>query len=270
LPRSEIVTQGNPDELPPCIYLWPDRFFYLGPSFGTARHRHHAAQVLVGLDGPFRLRGDASADWCRLYAALIDTDTPHLADATGTGMTALYVEPESAVYAAMRKGDHFRAGALSPGLYDYSVSPDLHQALNHARNQGADCTAAWRLGLALLRLQDELETAPERDPRVEAALSFIRGDYAGLDDLARRVHLSPSRLAHLFREQVGVAIRRYVLWARLRHAVQYALNRASLTETAHAVGFTDSAHLSNSFRQMFGLPPSFLFDRRIDLDVHLC
>lgn len=119
-----------------------------------------------------------------------------------------------------------------------------------------------------MRLQDELETAPERDPRVEAA--FIRGNYAGLDDLARRVHLSSSRLAHLFRQQTGIAIRRYVFWARLRRAVQYALDGANLTETAHAVGFSDSAHLSNSFRQMFGLAPSLLFDRRIDLDVHRC
>lgn len=257
-------------QTPPRIYLWPDRFLYLGPSFDTDRHRHHAAQVLVGLDGPFRLRGDTNADWHTLHAALIDTDTPHLADATGTGMAVLYIEPESAIYAAMRDGDNFGAGVLSPGLYEYAVPANLLQALINCRNQGADCATAWRLGLALLQLEEEPRTAPELDPRVTAALTYIRSNYAGLDDLAQRVHLSPSRLTHLFREQTGVAIRRYVLWARLRRAVEYALDGASLTETAHAVGFSDSAHLSNSFRQMFGLPPSFLFDRRISLDVHLC
>jgi AraC-like DNA-binding protein len=31
---------------------------------------------------------------------------------------------------------------------------------------------------------------------------------------------------------------------------------ASLTTAAHAAGFTDSSHLSNTFRRMFGLSPS--------------
>ena len=41
---------------------------------------------------------------------------------------------------------------------------------------------------------------------------------------------------------------------------------SSLTEAAHAAGFADSAHLSRTFRSMFGITPSFLF-RRGQLDV---
>ena len=34
---------------------------------------------------------------------------------------------------------------------------------------------------------------------------------------------------------------------------------ASLTEAAHLAGFADSAHLSRTFRAMFGVAPSLLF-----------
>ena len=34
---------------------------------------------------------------------------------------------------------------------------------------------------------------------------------------------------------------------------------ANLTEAAHLAGFADSAHLSRTFRAMFGVAPSLLF-----------
>lgn len=34
---------------------------------------------------------------------------------------------------------------------------------------------------------------------------------------------------------------------------------AGLTEAAHRAGFADSAHLSRTFRAMFGVAPSLLF-----------
>ena len=98
--------------------------------------------------------------------------------------------------------------------------------------------------------------------------------YLGLspeNDLHRHhaVHISPSRLIHLFREQVGVPIRRFTLWSRLRQVVRLAIDGATLTEAAHAAGFSDAAHMSNTFRQMFGFAPSALFTARVPKDVHI-
>ena len=58
----------------------------------------------------------------------------------------------------------------------------------------------------------------------------------------------------------------FFLWCRLRAAAEIAMRGSSLTEAAHAAGFADSAHLSRTFRSMFGIAPSFLF-RRGHLDV---
>jgi AraC-like DNA-binding protein len=96
------------------------------------------------------------------------------------------------------------------------------------------------------------------DALVSRTCTLIRRSLDGpirLAALSEAVHLSPSRLVHRFREGTGVPLRRYVLWCRLRTA-DAAMRGSSLTEAAHLAGFADSAHLTRTFRAMFGVAPS--------------
>jgi len=58
---------------------------------------------------------------------------------------------------------------------------------------------------------------------------------------------------HLFREQMGIAWRPYLLWRRTISAVEAILTGSSATEAAHLAGFSDSSHLSRTFRSLFGM-----------------
>jgi AraC-like DNA-binding protein len=77
-----------------------------------------------------------------------------------------------------------------------------------------------------------------------------------LTAVAAAAHLSPSRLSHLFSSEIGIPLRRYVLWRRLIRAASAVQNGASWTEAAHAGGFSDSSHMNRTFRRMFGLAPT--------------
>src|SRR5437899_5332853 len=57
--------------------------------------------------------------------------------------------------------------------------------------------------------------------------------------LARRAAVSPMRLMHLFSEQIGLSMSRFLLWAKMRRAVSMIQSGQSLTEIAHACGFAD-------------------------------
>jgi AraC-like DNA-binding protein len=57
---------------------------------------------------------------------------------------------------------------------------------------------------------------------------------------------------------VGIPFRRFVLWSRMRQAVASTQAGRDLTEAAVDAGFSDSAHLSRTFRAMFGLSPSMV------------
>jgi len=87
----------------------------------------------------------------------------------------------------------------------------------------------------LTAVLDHLRATPSPPPSIE--------------DLTRIAHLSESRLQHLFRDQVGVPIRRYLLWHRYLTALSLLADGASVTRAAHAAGFADSARRINSLAE---------------------
>jgi AraC-like DNA-binding protein len=244
------------------LYLWPDRLLLLGPGFDTGCHRHHAAQFCLGLEQAVRLRRGPAAPWTQAPGFFVAPDQPHQLDA-GSGATALlYLEPESgACAAALRR----HAGGFAALAVD---EPALAALQRLRQDEGADPAAALRaFGV-------EAAAPPAAgDARVAAALRWIAQRLEApvrLDEVAAAVHLSGSHLAHLFSAEVGVPLRRYVLWRRLRAALERAFAGDSLTAAAHAAGFADSAHLSRTFRDNFGVAPSFLFEQRARIALRLC
>jgi len=244
------------------LYLWPDRLLLLGPGFDTAFHRHHAAQFCLGLERAVRLRQARDAAWVSAPAFFVPPDTPHQFDAGAGAVALLYLEPESLACAeALRRQP--RAGPCA-------VADSAALAALRRLHAGGDAD----LDTALRGFGGDSGAATEysRDPRVVAALAWIAAHLEApvrLAAVAAVVHLSPGHLAHLFSAEVGVPLRRYVLWRRLRAALEHAFAGASLTAAAHAAGFADSAHLSRTFRDNFGVAPSFLFEQRERITLRL-
>jgi AraC-like DNA-binding protein len=89
-------------------------------------------------------------------------------------------------------------------------------------------------------------------------ISRRTGSTISLRDVAAAVHLSPSRLRHLFVQETGTTFRGYVLWLRINRAVAAMMDGCTWTDAAHETGFSDSAHLSRTFRRMFGINPAML------------
>lgn len=106
---------------------------------------------------------------------------------------------------------------------------------------------------------EALRQLPRRsldDPRLERALAALDQQLDGkvsAQALAQAAHLSLSQLERLFAHQLGLPVRRLVLWRRLRIALQLALAGGTLTEAAHGAGFADSAHFSRTMKQLFGV-----------------
>lgn len=99
------------------------------------------------------------------------------------------------------------------------------------------------------------------DARVQEALATMHAStehHLPLSALADQVALSPSRFGAVFRRDTGIPVRRYLLWLRLIDAVEALSHGENLTQAAHGASFADSAHLSRTFRRMFGMAPSAL------------
>ena len=99
------------------------------------------------------------------------------------------------------------------------------------------------------------------DARVTKVLTAIRESddlRVSVEDAAAIAFLSPSRFAHLFKKQVGLPFRRYMLWRKLTRAMLAIGREPTIAAAAHASDFADAAHLTRTFYQMFGIPPSVM------------
>jgi AraC-like DNA-binding protein len=81
-------------------------------------------------------------------------------------------------------------------------------------------------------------------------------DHVDLAKLSHEAGLSPRQMRHAFARDVGLPMRAYLRWKRLRRAIVAVEEGASLSAAAASAGFADSAHLTRVFREQFGMTPS--------------
>jgi AraC family transcriptional regulator of arabinose operon len=97
------------------------------------------------------------------------------------------------------------------------------------------------------------------DPRVADAMEYIcrrLGEKIILADVARAVHLSPSRLAHLFREQVGLTPGQFLEQQRMDRARQLLqLTPLPVSAVADQLGFDSPFYFTRRFTRLTGRSP---------------
>ena len=190
----------------------------LGELGRTAPHAHYAHQLLFCPGKPVTVSLDGRVTTA--HRLFIPSRHSHAILASEGEVLMLYAEPA-----------RFAAQALERLLID--AQPCLETLDVHLR---------------------QLPRRTLIDPRVERALSALDQHLSGkvsAQALAHAAHLSLSQLERLFTHQLGLPVRRLVLWRRVRAALRLALAGSSLTEAAHTAGFADSAHFSRTMKQMF-------------------
>lgn len=238
------------------IWLWEAEALVLTDTHGPdEHHRHVAVQVVVSLGGPTAMRAD-HGDWHRAPGTVVASDVPHAYDSGRQPTLGLWVDPASAVGRALADGyvaDRSLA-VLDDGVADEiagaaPVPPDRPMPATEAR------TVFDRACAALLGRKPHREPL---DPRVLEVLHELEGEVTlpPVADLAAVVGLSPSRLQHLVREQIGVPLSRWVLWRRTLVALDLMLQGATSTDAAFETGFADAPDLTRRFREFFGAPPT--------------
>lgn len=245
------------------LFVWPSGALFKGGDMLNSPHRHFTASIIVGMSGPFRLRAEPSSDWVPMDAVMVAPNLDQQLDARGTEVAILQVDPESRAYA--RIAHHFADDDVR------SLGEPILSRLRTILARAEDPATAKDAYQGTL---DELAAggtpSPPIDPRIRKVLGIIKSDFLSTPPaakLAAAVGLSSGRLIHLFTREMGLPIRRYILWLRLRDVLISVAAGATLTQAAHHAGFSDSAHLSRTFRGMFGFPPSSIGESRARIRI---
>lgn len=214
-------------------------------------HRHDYYQLVLPIQGRIEIalphfQGWVGAGECIVIAAQAEHQfNAHeqakfiVADLSAVPETLLYATGPFAISAPLSRFLTFVETQLT------------HEVNTHIEQQ------LVTLFESLLAQQD---LSPMLDSRVRTVLEYIAHDLAyphTLDTLAQRIHLSVSALKALFKRQVGLTVRQYLINKRIE-AAQALLRHTDtpIQQVAEQVGYQDFSAFSRRFAQTTGLTPS--------------
>ncbi|SDT87291.1 helix-turn-helix transcriptional regulator [Halopseudomonas salegens] len=240
------------------LYVWDDRFLYITSGMASDVTQRHTVTLLVALNDAGFVLGNPNGQSQRYQAALVARHTPRSLDASETALLSLNFDPQSYEHHALTAflgNQAVRAVILKPG----AINP---QDMLRIGSGTLDKAALFRLTTELpLAISGYQPVKVPMDMRALHVAQKIKKELpltSTVADIAAEVGLSPDRLSHLFSDKLGIPIKSYILWARMRRAVELIARGEPLSAIAYDVGFSDSAHLTRTYKQFFGLTPSFV------------
>ena len=215
-----------------------------------------------------------SGEVARSSAVLIPPNYEHRIPRSDARVIILHLDPDSDLYESLLPRAQGTLHHFERSLFDL-------EGLLKVADGALSCDEAWALFGDTIQKASGLKPvvssgkARELDPRIRKALDIIKQDEELPEDiptarLARAADISEGRFRHLFKQELGLPVRRYILWLRIRQAIILLREGITLTSAAHAAGFFDSAHFSRTFKEMFGAPPSAIFGKDTNVDIRFC
>ncbi|MCO5297001.1 MAG: helix-turn-helix domain-containing protein [Fimbriimonadaceae bacterium] len=241
----------------PRWHLWEGGFLLVGRAQGVVpAHAHHAIQIVVALDGRVAIRGEDNR-WRQGSGVIVQPNVIHSFDCSGAMGAMLFVDPESSEGRWLRQALDEEI-AIVPEVRLASCIAELRATIERPFE-------GLEIGEAIRRCVHALSPGapPSRKPdqRISTVLGTIRERddlRLSLEEAAQLAFLSPSRFAHLFKEQIGLPYSRYMLWRKLTRAMVAIASERTISAAAHAADFADAAHMTRTFHQMVGMAPSIL------------
>lgn len=213
----------------------------------TTTHSHPVVEVIYAEKGFFKLSTNEQS-FEGLTFAIIHSNTPHQLISEECTTQILMIESHN----------HQLKSFLS--LHEIEFDNGIHSG----RNQDV----AGKFFAKLLAFSQENDLKTPKESRVKKCLEIIEEQEVSYQNLISKltseVCLSKSRLSHLFKEHIGVSVKNYLVWNRLKQAFdQYLNSNVNLTEASVQSDFYDQAHLTNAFKSALGIKPSQVYNSRI-------
>ncbi len=221
-------------------------FHYVTNNLNIDTHSHPALEVLIAKKGKFSIETDFGKK-TNLTFAIIDANVNHKIYCEQNEREVLLIECNN----AKLKEFLFNSGIkLKNGIFTSTELTNRDELIND-----------------LLDFSTNQNLKLTNDKRIYNCIEIMESKNLPynrlITTLTSEILLSESRLSHLFKENVGISIKKYLAWNRLKYALEFLLNeKSNLNEASFEAGFFDQAHLSNAFKNFLGISPFKVFNSR--------
>lgn len=208
-----------------------DDYVVLKPRNAVESHCHKMPHIIAG-PNPFKICINGQIREGR--AAIIPPDVEHSIISMDAGAKMLLIMPLTDLYFQIK--DRLKKECI---IYEQYYSID--EIISELSKSGISCE----------KIID--------DKRVIKIIERINDDTyfdRSVAEIAEHIHLSESRLEHLFSEKTGIRLKHYLLLHKLRKAYKQVCEGKTVTEAAYEGGFADSSHLAVVSKRLLGISVS--------------
>jgi AraC-like DNA-binding protein len=232
---------------------------YMGLLPNISEHAHSTAVIALSLNGEnISARSGSDHQWKDHQAYFLPANIPNEMRQYENPIACIFIEPDSDLYQQFLKQHGFDKNCLSP--YRHHLQ-DLRSTLNTFVESPSNPD---EFSLSVVETLHGLnQPLKEIDQRVISCAGIIKehiGDNLSANELASLFDISERQLSSLFKRDMGLPIRKYRLWSRLKNVAQLVNDGRLITDAAIESGFSDSAHFSNSCRKLLGLKPTDIME----------
>ena len=226
--------------------LFQESYIVIVPSFEkTATHKHPFMHLFFG-QNDCKIKTDKKELQGNII--LIDSNVRHAVGDDSNCDFFLLIDPTSAI--AEKILDKY----IVDGFY-HSITLKSANAIQDINELNNDEIIKVVQDI-LFDMGISTDDVRVRDERIEQIISkIISGEWIdySVKEIAEKVFLSESRLTHLFKEEVGISLKSYILIRRMEKAYKFVTAGGKVTQAAMENGFASSAHLAYSCKTLTGI-----------------
>lgn len=232
------------------IFWDKDNIAFIGNQVNATAHSHCVVQVFISLDEPLQLivENEQISGKC----IIVNKNARHIFSCDNQIRLSILIEPSS----------NFAKELIKKLDGNYLICNNKIERIQQKaatliemndRQQYIDFIQDFAEYLGIQRISKVI------DERIIKLLDLMKNcncsDHT-IDNFAKSVCLSSSRLSHLFREQIGVPLKSYILFHQLEKAFTALLNGTNITHAAMLAGFDSPSHFAATVKKWMGMSVS--------------
>lgn len=226
-------------------------------------------QIIVDIQDNFKCR-ISDGDWKTYKNLVIRENVIHQLDTNNSVQLLIYLDSETTVAKEIKSRYMENLDVYAP---EVDVFEDIDPKALQQAILNPDVGLLFGFINHVLGIFCGSTHPPKIDDRIKKARQLIAGKHPSaisVKYLADVVCLSESRLRVLFKAEMGIPIYQYLMWSRIRFAINRIMNGYSVNEAGLEAGFADSSHFHKMMVKMFGLSPSQFIKSSQTMDIITC
>lgn len=239
------------------VYFASDYVLTYGDFSDFLPHKHMAQHIVVGINGKINCVIENEEILCE--GIFIDGMKMHTIVNNGDEMLVLMIEDSTNMSEEMKKKYPYEQGYF---LISFDVVSDIRKIWKENMSKRSDinnvvANYSETFNLILKACNIETKILRNKDYRIEKVIQSLRNKNSieknVIDELAREVFLSTSRLSHLFKKETGIALKNYLLLMKVWKTYSYIIKGLNLSDACMEAGFSSLSHFVATNKKWFGM-----------------